>query len=1396
MALSNELAKLFAKTTNDNKTTSTETTVHGTIVENDGSTFVKIDGSEVLTPVKTTASIKNGDRVTVMLKNHTAMVTGNITAPSASSSDVDRLASKVDQFEIVVADVVTTEELQAEVARIDTVVADNVTIHEKLTAMEADIDEITAGEVTTEQLNAVKADVAELETNKLDAATAEINYAKVTDLNAATADISELEADNVTIKQSLTALEAEVETLEANQIDTEYLNANYANIDFSNIGEAAMEKFYADSGLIKNVQIGDATITGELVGVTISGDLIKGNTIVAEKLVIKGEDGLYYKLNTDGITTEAEQTDYNSLNGSLIQAQSITATKISVDDLVAFDATIGGFNITEEAIYSSTKNSAISGVSGVYMDKYGQLNVGNGTSYLRYHYIPETGKMGLFVSADTILFGTNKKSIKDIEATSTTEGAPVLITDGADSNAIDISIDGEMSQTQYTGKNLLENTATTVTKNGGTFTVNADKSVTVKGTFTASTEFFIGNTTVKEGTYIINGSPANNGTYGLRLYNGASHVATDIGSGKAYTVTNETTLRSSIYIGNGATLNTTFYPMLRKADITDDTYEPYCGGITSPNPDYTQVIKATGDCGWFDGELVANQSTSDESGAIGANNGYVLSKNYIPCNSGDTVKVMYGEVARVIRVSFYDSEKAHISTSYILNVTEYEIVAPANAKYLLFSISNTNSNITPSTAKHITVTINGKYAAIIDSVGKNLLKNTAVSKTYNGITFTVNEDGSVTANGTATANAYLTVGTLQTEKGKRYKLNGCPSGSTYPTALNYSFYVNWVINSAYSQSIDNGTNTSSTITFDVETTMTCNVMIYSGTTVSNLTFYPMVRYYEIDDITYEPYKEQTTYIPLTEPLRGIGEVKDSIKKVDGLYGEGRKFTKIVLDGNAPLYNMNMLSSTVRIRFTIPNKNVGLALCTHLTNINHYSLDEEHFYLGGDYIYVFLNQSRLSSVDNVGVLAYLTENPIAVIYELAEETFTPFEDQTPFYRIKTFKDVTHISASDNANVKVTYYRNTDDGQNLANIKFLGDVIVEGSITSQQIDTEELFANIAHIGKLTIDENGILTSEFLHESLIEEGSLVDDYININYEYWAPSVNDYKVVSGKTTLGFEDMVFERTNGYTDPHLGWWVNDTAATDGFYIYDIKSDNTIIKYHTNGIQASQILQGYCEELNVSETQDISGSITFENASYSDEDGLKFISLWRIKSDTIMLHANTNNIDMFAMEGEVSIRADHVEIASDTLTMFGSATVGSIVTRAGADLDNKTDSAIGAGSSAKTVTLTIPSSFYQLTSYANRSYIMFNAPLLYTCTMAAAYGGYSILHTISGAINAGSSVSLISTSFTPTSGASSINYAPAPTLQSMSTADDNTITLVLSIPANGSVMSMSSEIKIS
>ena len=217
---------------------------------------------------------------------------------------------------------------------------------------------------------------------------------------------------NTVQAETIVSINNELQNIYNNYLKSETADIKYANIDFSNIGKAAMEYFYAHSGLIKNVVVGDQQITGELIGVTIKGDLIEGNTIVAEKLVIKGNDGLYYKLNTDGMGVEAEQTEYNSLNGSIIRAKSITATKIAVDDLVAFGATIAGFNITDEAIYSGVKESALNTTRGIYLDKDGQLAFGDSNNYLRF-FKDSSGRYKLEISAESMNFSSTGASVED-----------------------------------------------------------------------------------------------------------------------------------------------------------------------------------------------------------------------------------------------------------------------------------------------------------------------------------------------------------------------------------------------------------------------------------------------------------------------------------------------------------------------------------------------------------------------------------------------------------------------------------------------------------------------------------------------------------------------------------------------------------------------------------------------------------------------------------------------------------------------------------------------------------------------------------------------------------------------------------------------------------------------
>ena len=140
--------------------------------------------------------------------------------------------------------------------------------------------------------------------------------------------------------------------------------------------------------------------------------MIEGGTIVADKLVIQGEDGLYYKLNTDGKTVEKEQTDYNSLNGQVIQAKSVTAEKIDVKDLVAFGATIGGFKIGLNSLFSGVKESVDNTTRGIYMDTDGQFALGDTSQYFKY-YKNADGQYVIDISAASVRFGVDGKSVEE-----------------------------------------------------------------------------------------------------------------------------------------------------------------------------------------------------------------------------------------------------------------------------------------------------------------------------------------------------------------------------------------------------------------------------------------------------------------------------------------------------------------------------------------------------------------------------------------------------------------------------------------------------------------------------------------------------------------------------------------------------------------------------------------------------------------------------------------------------------------------------------------------------------------------------------------------------------------------------------------------------------------------
>ena len=590
MGLNSELLKQFVKATNDTTKNQNGNTVYGTIVEYGAQNYVKLDGSDLLTPITSVTNAKNGDRVSVDISNHKATVTGNITSPSATNSEMVAANGRIDQQGNTITQINNTinqqgntiEQVGNNITQInntikqvnnsisemnDTIVSQgnsitqigntintinntidvqnstisaqntkietiDTTVKTQNTKIEAQDSNISAINTTLESVNS---DISSINSNiKSISSTIDTQNSKIETVESTvgtySSRIESVESDISTVNSTVKTQNSRIETVESNistvnstistqntrintaeanieiynssfqiqngvvtglkGIDTDWitvkdleadhatvstLDSEYANVDFANIGTAAIEKFFSQSGMIKDLVVGDQKIAGELVGVTIRGDLIEGNTIVADKLVIKGTDGLYYKLNTDGITTEAEQTDYNSLNGSVIRAKSITASKIAVNDLFAFNATIAGFHITDTALYSGAKSSATNGTRGIYLGKDGQMAIGDGTHYIKY-YKQNDDSFKLAISAENVEFTSGKslteemntltQTVEDLKSVDTSVVEYQVGTSGttAPTGKWDLGV-----PTVETGQYLW--TRTTITYNDGTSTI-------------------------------------------------------------------------------------------------------------------------------------------------------------------------------------------------------------------------------------------------------------------------------------------------------------------------------------------------------------------------------------------------------------------------------------------------------------------------------------------------------------------------------------------------------------------------------------------------------------------------------------------------------------------------------------------------------------------------------------------------------------------------------------------------------------------------------------------------------------------------------------------------------------------------------------------------------------
>ena len=168
------------------------------------------------------------------------------------------------------------------------------------------------------------------------------------------------------------------------------------------------------------------------------------------------------------------------------------------------------------------------------------------------------------------------------------------LADSDNGKIMDMMLYGKSEQKRYSGKNLLNATLQTTTQNGVTCTANGDGTYTINGTATSDTLFHIGYFIFEKDTkYKIVGCPQGGSLNTLYRLDGSLNANSDTGNGIVYSGDGNKR-NARIVVFNGATVDNLLFKPMITTDLTAtyDDFEPYTGGIPSPNPDYPQEIKS------------------------------------------------------------------------------------------------------------------------------------------------------------------------------------------------------------------------------------------------------------------------------------------------------------------------------------------------------------------------------------------------------------------------------------------------------------------------------------------------------------------------------------------------------------------------------------------------------------------------------------------------------------------------------------------------------------------------------------------------------------------------------------------------------------------------------------
>ena len=628
----------------------------------------------------------------------------------------------------------------------------------------------------------------------------------------------------------------------------------------------------------------------------------------------------------------------------------------------------------------------------------------------------------------------------------------VTVGDAWEAPIPDLEIAGMSGQFSTTGAQMLDIPSLSArTSNGVTFTPNPDGAILATGTATGgnSTFYLSDRLSVPSGDYYISGCPngGDKSTYVIKGYintsDGTSYAyAYDIGDGDTLTVKDGQTLSLAITIGNNASGPLVFRPMLH-AGSTLKPWEPYTGGKPSPSPEYPQPIISTGTVSTgvqlYDANKIPSKSAG---GATVTNNGdgsfivdgsgnltgeYFYQYNYSreetlklvkPGKYSMTFSSVYPLINYIVQGTGV-SKAIRNSTGAAVEITEADL-AVEDVTLSISIYGGAGRTITPGTIKPMVWAketlprdsdwepyTGGKpspseeYPQPLDVTvtGANLLDLSAVSYGAGGATVNA-ADGGYTISGTGTL-----TGAFNASYGLDVKRYLRPGNLVLKSELTVpKLYVRiWNGSTILAEMQGNSTKQITREMLDNDNIrIECFLHGNTGSTITPGTYYPML--YQDGDGTWQPYQSSTVTIPLTEPLRGIGDVRDRIMCREGVWGVERQFVSLTFDGsenwiasNTGYANKNRFwfggyENVIRHE---TNSDVGIKiLCDKLpgesSGDTYRCIDGISSNMVGR-IMVYLDD--FSSGDVSAFKTYLSTHPISAIFELATPTWEPLPAAT-------------------------------------------------------------------------------------------------------------------------------------------------------------------------------------------------------------------------------------------------------------------------------------------------------------------------------------------------------------------------------------------------------------------